>query len=88
MNFVERWIIEKGVQNTMSALFDKLSGYKTYILAGLGILVGLVGHFFGPFNIGSLQVPAFSWNDVWNLVWNGGLFAALRAGVAKSGPTA
>lgn len=68
----------------LTKLFDAVSGYKTYILAGLGVTLALAGHFFGPFQVAGQTIPQFSWGDVWNTVWNGGLFSALRAGVAKT----
>lgn len=83
MNFIEKWIIEKGAQTMLTKLTDAVSGYKTYILAGLGLTVVLAGHFFGPFQLAGQTVPQFTWGDVWSATWNSGLFAALRAGVAK-----
>lgn len=66
----------------LTKLWAALAGYKTYTLAALGILIALAGHFWGPFQLGALSVPAMSWNEVWQIIWNGGLFAALRAGVS------
>lgn len=68
----------------LTKVWNALSGYKTYLLAGVGVAVALTGHFAGPVQVGSLTIPAMSWNDVWNVVWNGGLFSALRAGVSAS----
>lgn len=79
MNFLKKWIIEMEVQRMLTKLWDAVDGYKTYILAALGIVVAVAGHFFGPFALGSLQVPQFSWGEVWNIVWNGGLFSFLHA---------
>lgn len=62
----------------MTKLWQALEGYKTYTLAGLGVLIALAGHFWGPFQIGSLEVPSFSWNDVFKILWNGGLFSFLH----------
>lgn len=84
MNFVEKWIFQKGAQNIMGKLFASLDGYKTYILAAFGIIVGVVGHFWGPISMGPVQIPAMSWDDLWKIVWNGGLFAVLRNGVSKT----
>ena len=79
MNFIEKWFIEKGGSAMLTKLWDALNGWKTHILAGLGIFIALAGHFWGPFNLGSLTVPQFQWGDVWQIIWNGGLFSALHA---------
>lgn len=63
----------------LTNLWGKLDGYKTYVLAVLGILIALAGHFWGPFTMGAVTIPAFTWPDVWNVLWNGGLFSALHA---------
>jgi hypothetical protein len=84
MNFIKKWLFEKGAQNIMGKLFTAVDGYKTYILAAFGILVALVGHFWGPINVGPIAIPAMSWSEVWNIIWNGGLFALLRNGVSKA----
>lgn len=68
----------------LTKVWTALEGYKTYLLAGLGIVVALAGHFWGPFQLGALSVPAMTWTEVWNVIWNGGLFAALRSGVSKT----
>lgn len=68
-----------GVKNMLNKLWVALDGSKTYLLAIVGILVALAGHYFGGFSVGSLQVPAFTWNEVWGIVWSGGLFSALHA---------
>lgn len=86
-NFLVRFIIEKGGIKMLTKVFEALKGSKTYVLAVLGILVAVAGHFWGPINIGTLTIPQMSWNEVWAIVWNGGLFAALRHGVDNS-PTA
>lgn len=65
-------------------MFTALNGKKTYILSVLGILVAVAGHFWGPFSIGSLSVPQFSWNEIVSIAWGSGMFSALRHGVAKS----
>jgi hypothetical protein len=86
MNWLKRWIIEREGKIMLGKLFTKMDGYKTYALAVLGIVVGLVGHFWGPISWGPIQIPALSWDDFWKILWNGGLFAFLRQGVTKSGP--
>lgn len=68
-------------------IWQALDGYKTYTLAGLGILVALCGHFWGPIALpGGTAVPQMSWNEVWSIAWNSGLFAALRHGMEPSHP--
>lgn len=68
----------------LNDIASKVSGYKTYILAAVGMAVALTAHFFGPFDIGSIHIPALSWTEVWGILWNGGLFSFLRMGVKKS----
>lgn len=63
----------------LTKVWAALDGYKTYVLAVLGILIAVAGHFWGPFQVAGATVPAFSWGDVWQVVWNGGLFSALHA---------
>lgn len=70
----------------LTKLWTALEGYKTYLLAGLGIIVALTGHFWGPITLGSVQIPAMSWNEVWAIIWNGGLISALRHGIEKTNP--
>ena len=84
MNFIAKWFLERKLKNMLTKLIHAVEGSKTYILAALGVSVAVLGHFFGPFSIGTLTVPAFSWNEVWDIVWNGGLFAFLRMGVKKT----
>ena len=69
----------------LSDLANALQGRKTYVLSGLGIVIALLGHFFGPTSLVGIQIPAFSWNEVWQAVYTSGLFAALRAGVNTKG---
>lgn len=68
-------------------MFDKVAdlfeGKKTYIVSAIGVIVALAGHFFGPFGVGEVQIPKMEWTQVWAVVWQSGLFSALRAGVAK-----
>ncbi len=69
----------------MNNLITKISGYKTYILAVGGILIALIGHFWGPVHIAEgLDIPGITWGEFWTIVWNSGLFAFLRMGVKKS----
>lgn len=68
----------------LTNIWNKVNGYKTYILAASGVLIALIGHFAGPSDLGPITIPYLSWTQVWDVVWNGGLFAALRNGVAKT----
>ena len=60
-----------------------IDGYKTYILAAIGIIVAVVGHYWGPLQIGQVTVPQFSWNDVLGIAWKSGVIGALRHGYGK-----
>lgn len=80
VNFIERWAIQMG----LTKFFDFINGKKTYILAGFGIVVALVGHFFGPVTVAGTTIPAETWADVWKVVYASGLVGFLRHGVQKS----
>lgn len=80
MNFIERWVIEMGINKVFAAI----DGSKTYILAGLGVVVALLGHFWGPINVAGATIPKESWNDVWSALQASGIVAALRHGIQKS----
>lgn len=81
MNFIVKWFIERRIKEMLNKLFAALAGYKTHSLVVVGILVALLGHFYGPLDIGTLKIPQFSWEEVFKIIWNGGLFSALRSGV-------
>ena len=65
-------------------LWANLSGYKTYILAAVGVAIALVGHFFGPAQIATIKIPSIDLPSVWNISWVASLFAALRNGMEKT----
>ena len=79
MNFIKRWLIEKGAQHMITKVWGSLQGHKTNLLSLIGVIVAVAAHFWGPFNIGDLVVPEMSWNQVWGTIWTGGLFSALHA---------
>ena len=83
MNFVTRWFIERRIQDMLTKLWTALDGSKTYLLALGGIVVALIGHFWGPVTVGPVQIPHLDWSGVWPIVYNSGLFAALRHGVGQ-----
>lgn len=68
----------------LTKVWASIDGFKTYILAGLGVLVALAGHFWGPFPMAGQTIPQFSWSEVWNVVWGSSLAATLRAGISKA----
>lgn len=86
MNFIERWFAQMGI----TKLFDAIDGYKTYSLAGLGVVIALVGHFWGPVTLPGPfgTIPKESWNDVWSAVNASGLIAFLRHAISKATPPA
>lgn len=80
VNLIQRWVIQMGI----AKVFDFIDGYKTYILAGFGILIALVGHFWGPVTVSGTTIPAQSWADVWKVVYASGIITFLRHGIQKS----
>lgn len=83
MNFVKKWIIEKGVTSMLSKLTSKIDGYKTYILAVLGAIAAIIGHFWGPTNLGPIPVPVVSTDEMWKAIWAVASLASLRHGMDK-----
>lgn len=67
----------------MQKLLDAVKGYKTYLLAVLGILVAVIGHFWGPLNIAGQTIPQITTDEMWKLIWNSGLFAAVRHSIGE-----
>lgn len=80
IGFIERWVIQMGLNKIVAAV----DGNKTYILAAVGIIVSVVGHFYGPLTVGGTTIPAQSWGDVWKAVYASGIITFLRHGIQKS----
>lgn len=59
-------------------LLDAVKGYKTYILSAIGVLVAIAGHFWGPINIAGTTIPQLSTDDMWKIIWESGIFSAIR----------
>ncbi len=68
----------------LNKVFAAIDGKKTYIVSILGIIVALVGHFWGPLTFGGVQIPQESWNDVWKAVQLSGLASTLRHAISKN----
>lgn len=84
LNWIKKYFIQREVEKIMPRFMDALQGKKTYILALLGVLVAIAGHFWGPLDIGAVHIPQFSWDQIWNIIWNAGLFGTVRHGIANS----
>lgn len=65
-------------------LASKLTGYKTYITAGIGILTVVVAHFFGPLTIAGTTLPPVSTDEMWKSIWEGIMAVTIRHGVSTS----
>lgn len=81
---LKEWLIKKVIERKVAKMLDslkaKLEGKKTYLTAGLGILVALAGVLFGPIDLpGGLTIPALSANDLIQVIWTSGLFSFLHA---------
>ena len=77
-------VLNKEGTPMLGNLMGKVSGQKTYITVGLGIAVAVVGHFWGPLDIGPIDIPQVSSGDMWKLIWEGISVAFLRHGVSKT----
>ena len=86
MNFLERKLIQEEIQIMLTKLADSVNGSKTYILAVVGIIIALVGHFYGPLQIAGTTIPAESWGDVWKVIYASGLIGSFRHAISKNAP--
>ena len=68
----------------LANLFAAVQGKKTYILAALGAIVAIVGHFWGPITIAGTTIPAESSQDMWKAIWAVASLASLRHGISTS----
>jgi len=60
-------------------LFTTLEGKKTYGMSILGIVIGIAGNIWGPFNVAGIEIPHFTQIQILTTLWGGGLFSALHA---------
>lgn len=86
-DLIGRIILKKEGGPMLQNLMSKVDGQKTYLTIGLGVLVAVVGHFWGPLHVGPVDVPQVSSGDMWKLIWEGVSVAFLRHGVSKAQPT-
>jgi len=79
LNFIERWavklVVKKAVRR-VQAMFEKLSGKKSYLVAVAAI----------AYAIGGAVTNMHDWNTAIQLVFAALGLSTLRSGVAKSGP--
>lgn len=71
MNFIVKKIIEWKGTKIMGNILAKIDGFRTYIAIGLGILIGVAGHFWGPITLGPVEVPFVTSKELWAMVWAG-----------------
>lgn len=82
-DWIGRIILKKGGTPVLENLMSKVSGKKTYITLGLGIVVAVVGHFWGPIDVGPIDIPAISSADMWKSIWFALSGTFLRQAVPK-----
>ena len=80
-NFVIKLILKRKVKAMLDKLTSKLSGYRTYITATVGILIALVGVVFGPIDLAGVSIPKITFNDFFKVVWEAALVVFLRKGI-------
>ena len=83
-DWILRKIVQKEGNKMLGGIMEKLSGYKTYITALLGIIVVIIGHFFGPINAGPVQIPLIESGDMWKGIWDALMIIFLRKGISVS----
>jgi hypothetical protein len=85
-NWIAKKLFQKKMEDIMGKVIAALSGWKTYITLGLGIIIAIVGHFWGPLSLGGVEIPYVTSEGLWQVVWAALTGIFLRQGVSKSGP--
>lgn len=84
MNILEQMIGKTVVKNVLGRFNMKaLDGYKTYITAGLGILVCAAGYAIGPVDLGVITIPHFELGEAVKYIWGALMAIFIRKGVQK-----
>ena len=87
-DLIAKWLFKNKVEAIMGKIIAALSGWKTYITAALGIIVAVIGHYWGPLNIAGIDIPFMTGEAMWQVIWAAVTAIFLRQGVSKSGPVA
>lgn len=66
-------------------MIEKTQGLKIYILCLIGALYVMAGWMFGPVDIGQLQIPAYTFNDMYTELYKLGILAGARSAAKKLG---
>ncbi len=81
---VARFFLKRRLIKMLDKLKGFIDGKKTYITVVIGIIVAIAGYLYGPINVGPVDIPSVSSQEVWTIVWNGLMFLFLRKGVKKA----
>jgi len=68
----------------LTKMMDAVQGRKTYILAVLGAIVAIAGHFFGPLSLAGQAIPQIPTDEMWKAIWAVASLASLRHGISTS----
>ena len=87
MNFIERIVIKTEVKKMFTALRTSVAGYKTYAVAGLAVLLPIVGFLWGPIDVPVgvtiVHIPQFDFVTVFHAIQVSALATTLRAAIAR-----
>jgi len=81
---VVKYVVGRSVIKMLDKVKGALNGNKTYITVVLGIIVAVVGMFWGPVEVGPINIPAMESSEAWTIIWNGLMFLFLRKGVKQA----
>ena len=68
----------------LTNFMNKINGYKTYITLVVGLVITILGHFWGPTHIGPVDVPAIDTASTWKTVWEILVAIFIRHGITKA----
>lgn len=90
VGFIDRiklQIVKKETGKMFNTLRVAVAGYKTYVIAGLGVLLPLIGFLYGPIDIpigvATLTIPHIDFPTLWSAIQISGVATTIRASIGR-----
>lgn len=81
---IKKWFIEREATKMLGKITSFASGWRTYAVQIMAILIALSSMIWGPYEVGNLHVPQFQFSDLLAIFQIGGGLSFLRLAVKKN----